>query len=323
MAVKNFACGCGGGIGNIGVPSCVKQAGLLVKDYFHNTYASDGTRNSIKATDFVDGKLPTSFILGKITDPDPSKRWYPTPDKYEEADPTRTDRTTQESATGTIKILRNGQINRSFQLWEVPHSWSAKLNKATCNEVSTYSIDEEGKMVGEVSSDGSEFYGLLIQKGTLNAESFEATPSTTAYTGVTYQIARESVEGMFLTISADDTEPDLRSAKALIEVDLVQGETANTNTEIYVDAFNCTYGTFGNFHALQGATEITDWKVYTSVGTGGVEIVITAIEEIEKGKYKLTLTADPTTDVYVSFTKVKQSISEIGYVADQVMITKP
>lgn len=324
MAVKNFACECGGGIGNIGLPSCVKRAGLIKKDIFFNTYAADGTRNSIKATDFVDGVLPMAYLLERFTDPDPTKRWYITPDEYEEAAPTRTDRTTQESNTGTQKTLRKGQLNRVFELWEVPHSWADKLNKGTCNEVSVLSIDEAGNLVGEVAPDGSEFYGLMIQKGTLFAEPFEATADKDAYTMVTYQISRLSNEGMYLTIGSSETEGDIKTARSLIEVDLTQNpDNANTNTEIFVDAFNCTLGTFGNFHALQGATDTADWKVYTSPGTQGVELNITAVEEYEKGKYKITVDADPATTVYVSFAKVKQSLSDFGYVADQVTITKP
>lgn len=324
MSVKNFACLCGGGLGNLGVPSCVTRAGLITKDIFMNTYATDGTRNSIPITAFdANGVLPSAYLLGKFTEADPSKRWYITPDTYEEADPTRTDRTTQESSTGTTKILRSGQLNRSFELWDVPHSWSAKLNKSTCNEVSVISVDEEGQLIGEVNNDGSEFFGLMIQKGTLNAESFEAAPAKDAYTSISYQISRASQEGCFLTIGADQTEGDMRTAKSLIEVDLTKGDGTNTNTEIFIDASNGTYGTFSAPFALQGATDTADWKVFTSAGTDGVEIVITAVEEIEKGKYKITLTADAETSVFVSFVKVKATISEQGYVADQVNITKP
>ena len=323
MAVKNFACLCGEGLGNLGLPGCVKRAGLITKDYFFNTYANDGTRNGILFTDFVDGVLPEAFLLGKLTEVDPSKRWYVTPGEYEEADGSRTDRQTQESATGTTKILRSGQINRSFQLWDVPHNWSAKLNKATCNDVSVISVDESGALVGEVSSDGSAFYGLLIQKGTLYAESFEAKPGEDSYTLVTYQISRLSNEGLYLTIDSSQLGFDARLAKSLIEVDLTQGVGPNTNTEIFVDAFNCTIGTFGNFYPLQGATAIGDWKVFTTAGTGGTEIVITAVEELDPGKYKITLTADAATTVYLSFVKVKTSISDFGYVADQVAINKP
>lgn len=334
MSVKNFACSCGGGLGNIGLPSCVKRPGLIKKDIFFNTYATDGTRNSIKITDFVDGVLPASFLLAKLTDPDPSKRWYITPDEYEEADPTRTDKTTQESATGTIKILRKGQRNRSFQLWEVPDSWASQLNRATCSEVSVHSIDEAGCLIGEVNEDGTEFFGLPINKNTLYAEPFEATPTVDAYTMVTYQISRLSEEGSYLTISKDQLEDDLRQARSLIGVDLTQNFTdpvppatepvnPNTNTEIFINAFNCTLGTFGDYHALQAATDVSDWKVFTSPGTAGTEINVVAVEEYEKGKYKLTLDADVATKVYVSFVKVKQSIADFGYVADQVTITKP
>jgi len=323
MAVKNFACLCGGGIGNIGLPSCVERPALIVKDIFMNTYAADGTRNSIKSTDLVGGVLPSAFLLGKFTEADPTKRWYITPDTYEEAEPTRTDRTTQESATGTIKTLRNGQIQRSFQLWDVPHSWASKLNTATCNEVSVFSVDESGKLVGETNKDGSEFFGLIIQKGTLNAEAFEASPTVDAYTSITYQISRASVEGSFLTLSADQLEDDLRTARSLIEVDLTQGSGANTNTKIFVDAFNGTLGSFGNYHPLQGAVLIADWKVFTSAGTLGAEIVITNVTENAAGQYEIDLTADAATEVFVSFVKVKTSISDFGYVADQVSITKP
>ena len=323
MSVKNFACLCGGGLGNLGVPACVTRGGLIKKDIFMNTFATDGTRNAILATDFVDGVLPSSYLLGKFTEADPSKRWYITPDTYEEADPTRTDRTTQESATGTIKILRNGQLNRAFELWEVPHSWAAKLNKSTCNEVSVLSVDEKGQLIGEVSQDGTEFYGLLVQKDSLRAEAFEAGPAKDAYTSINYQISRDSEEGLFLTIGADQTQDNMLTAKSLIEVDLTQGTGTNTNTEIYIDAFNGTYGTFQNEMALQGFTDPTDWKVFTSAGTEGVEITISAVEEVETGKYKLTLAVDAATTVYVSFVKVKTDISSIGYVADQVTITKP
>lgn len=324
MAVTNFSCSCSGGIGNIGVPPCINKAKLIKKDIFFNTYALDGTRNSIKFSDLVDGIVPESFLLAKLNEDDPSKRWYITPDEYEEAAPSRTDRTTQESNTGTTKVLRSGQLNRSFELWEVPHSWAAQLNRGTCNEVSVLSVDEQGNLVGEVSEDGSEMYGLPIQKGTLFAESFEATADKDAYTMVTYQISRLSNEGLYLTLSASTLGADIRRAKGLIEFDLSQdSDNANTATEIFVDTQNITVGTFNNYYKLRGATGVTDWKVYTSSGVLGTEILVNAVEEIREGVYKLTLDTNTSTTVFVSLVKKPTRITEFGSTADQLTLTKP
>ena len=324
MAVIKFACTCGdGGFGNIGLPACFSGAGLLDKDYFHNAYDKDGARNHISVTDFDEnGKLTEEFILNKLTHPDPTKRWYPSPD-YEDVAPSRTEDQVYTSAKGTIKKLRSGQMQRTQEVLDVPHNWASKINAATCKEVAVYSIDEKGAMSGEVSKDGTKFYGYLIQKGTLSAAPQEATTDKPAHTVITYQISRKSVEGLFLTISPEQIEPDLRLGKSLIEVDLTQGAGTNTNTEIFIDAFNITLGTFGNFHAFKGATALTDWKVYTSAGILGVEIVIAAVEEISDGKYKITLTADPATDVWVSMVKSSGSISDYAYIADQSKFVKP
>ena len=208
-------------------------------------------------------------------------------------------------------------------MWEVPHNWASKLNKATCNEVSVFSIDESGAMIGEVNTDGSEFYGLTIQKGTLFAEAFEAKPNEDAFTLVTYQISRDAQEGCFLTIDSSEIEADMKVARSLIEVDLTQGTGPNTNTDIFINAFNQTLGTFNNFYALQGATDTADWKVYTSAGTSGTEITVTGVEEVSKGRYKISLAPDAATTVFVSFAKVKTTLNGLGFVADQLQVTKP
>ena len=318
MAVTNFACSCDGGIGNLGVPGCVETFGLSFRDIFMNTTAKDGTRNSIKSSDLVNGKVPASFLLEKLNEPDPSKRWYITPDNYEEVAPARTDRQTVESATGTIKSLRNGVKTFLGELWDVPSQWSAKLNKASCNQISVFKIDEGGAMAGVSSNDGLEFFPLTIQKGSLNAESFDATPAKSAYTSVTYQLSRIVNEGLYLTLSADDFEVDIREAKSLIEFDITQNTVeTNTATEIYFNALNTTYGTFGSPHALEGASGLTDWTVLN----GLTPVVPSAVEEISAGVYKLTIPSTPTVDLTVSFNKTRMSIDAFGYVADSATIT--
>jgi len=317
MSVLSFSCGCGSGVGNLGIPSCVKNASLLNRDYFLNAFAADGTRNSIKFADLVNGKLTEASLLALLNHADPTKRIYPTPDKYEEVANARTDRQTQESSTGTVKILRNGVKTRQAELWDVPESWAANINKASCVQMATFAVGEGGELSGEVSADGSELFPLLIEKGTLNAETFDANPDKDAYTVVTYQLSRNINEGAYITLSAEDIEGDLLSARGLIEVAIDQGPTANTATEIYVTAKNCSYGTFGDFESLEGAIIPAQWSVTDSLGAP----IAISLVEAEVDGYKITIASTPSTDVLVSYLTGRTSISDFGYIGGPGAVT--
>lgn len=321
MATTNFNCECEGGIGNLGVPSCFKNPALGHKDIFVQTYKSDGTRNSIPKSALVNGVIPASTLNSYLT-AEQTQRWYITPGKLEEIESNRTDRTTQEGQTGTMKILRSGQLTRSYELWDVPYNWSASLNKAGCNEISVFRVDESGALSGQVSEDGAFLYPLPIQKGSLNAESFEPTASKDGYTSVTYQISRSFIEGLLITLPASALGADLRNAFSLIEVDLTQGTTTNTNTIIYVDAKSVRGGDFVSPYPFKGATGTADWEVKVN-NTAETAIVITAVEEIADGEYKITLTADVATSVNVYMVKQRTNVSDLGFVADRVTLTKP
>lgn len=320
--VTNFSCVCGGGLGDLGVPSCVKTFGLSVRDIFMNTFAKDGTRNSIKFSDLdSEGVLPAAFLLGKFNDPDPTKRWYITPDQYEEQTPARTEKQQQTSGTGTIKNLRNGVKTFAAELWDVPDSWAASINKGSCNEMSVFKVDEPGSMAGEVSSDGSEFFPLRIQKKTLNAEPFDAVPGKDGYTAVTYQLSRSVQEGNLLTLASSQFGESLLDAKSLIGMVLSQGVTANTATELYVDAKSVPNGTYGKPFYLVGYTLPTDWSITDS---SMANVVPVSVEELEDGKYKYTLPpAVPAGEIKVAFVKERTSITEEGYSTEEITLTKP
>jgi len=322
MATTNFNCECEGGIGNLGVPSCFKNPALGYKDIFVQTYKSDGTRNAIPKSALVNGVISASTLNGYLINTDPTQRWYLTPGKLEEIESTRTDRTVQEGQTGTMKILRSGQLSRSYELWDVPYNWSASLNKAGCNEISVYRVDESGALSGQVSEDGAFLYPLPIQKGSLNAESFEPTASKDGYTSVTYQISRNFIEGLLITLPASALGADLRNALSLIEVDLTQGTGTNTNTILYVDAKSVRGGDFVSPYPFKGATDDADWEVKVN-NTAETAITVSSVEEIADGEYKITIAADAATSVNVYMVKERTNVSDLGFVADRVTLTKP
>ena len=230
----------------------------------------------------------------------------------------RTDKQTQESSTGTIKTLRFGVKTRASELWDVPESWGANINKGNCVQVSVFPVGEGSELSGESSKDGSEMYPLLIEKGTLSAEPFDANPDKDAYTAISYQLSRNINEGAYITLSGSDVEADIVNARSNIGIAIAQdAATPNTATNIFVTAKNCSYGSFGNVESLEGATTVGDWTV---TDADDVVIVISAVAETATG-YDITIASTPTAPVNVSYITGRTSPTDFGWAAEPVTIT--
>ena len=320
------SCFCGGGLSNLALFSCANNPKVTKKSIFVPKYGSDGSLNGIPSekqdpTAWENGKLKESYILGKLDAPDGRDRWYLTPDLYEEVTSTRTDRIQETAASGTTRTLANGVPQFEARLWDAPQAWSANLNSASCQEMTVYSMDAEGSLVGESSTDKTFYYGLPIEKNTLNAEFFPATDTTGAYTVVTYQIEKTVDEGRIITLSSQQIEPNLLTARGLIDIVLTEG-TGSTATNLLVLAESDIYGNFNDYEALEGATVTTDWTVLD--GTTPV-IVSTATEDQTASDYNydLTIPSTPTTDLTVSYLKTRTSVSEFGFISNTITITTP
>ena len=135
------SCICGGGLGELGTSNCVLQEKDFVRAILVPTFDENGDKTIILNTDFVNGVLPDAFLQAKL-----DTIWALTPDQFEEGAPTRSERLTQVSASGTIKELRKGVKQYEFQLWEVPTAWQGQINQGSCLNLSVYFIDSEGNI---------------------------------------------------------------------------------------------------------------------------------------------------------------------------------
>jgi hypothetical protein len=291
-----------------------------------NKYDSEGNRNGIPSdvqdpTAWDNGKLKESYILGKLDESDPTKRWYVTPGLYEEINPSRTDKIQETAASGTTRTLANGVIQFEARIWDAPQAWSSNLNAGSCNEMATFTVDLEGTLVGESSVDKLWFYPLSIEKDTLNAEYFDATDSAGQYTLITYQLDKVADEGRFIPLSSSQIEVNILQALSLIDIVLIKGGTT-TATDLFVLAESDIYGTFNSYEALVGATTATDWTVLDGVTP---VVVSTSAEDQSAGdyNYNLTIPSTPATALTVSYQKTRTSVDEFGFISNTITITTP
>ena len=175
------------------------------------------------------------------------------------------------------------------------------------------SLTQKVKLGGESNADCTGMYPRLIQKSSLVAEDFDATPTEGRYTKITFQLSRVANESKFYALASSATETDLLEAKDLVSATIKNDTTSNTATEIYVRLIG-----LGNVPVV-GYTELTDWGVTDLLG---VTSAISAIEEVTDGSYKITM-ATTAGGAIVSVLKVRTSTTAILYSASPLTVVTP
>lgn len=322
--MANDDCLCGNGFGQLGLMNCSTVAGLPVRDIFVPTYDSDNVRNGIPVSELVlqtDGtyKLPESFIIGKLDEPDPTKRWNITPKLMDNINPSSTDDTDYTTSLGEIYNIRNGVQATSYELPSVPYGIASRINN-NCVETSKYTVTEKKQIIGEVSDDRLTIYPLKIQKGSIKSKNNEATVDKPFFVSVSYQLSRLADESKFIIIGADEIVPDMTEALSSISAVITQStDNANTATELYVKITSDFEGNGKGLRGITGVDVIADWTVEDA----GVSVAISAVEELagEIGNYKLTITSTPATDLDVSYSTTRALTTDYGFIAPAVTIT--
>ena len=304
-------CLCGGNLGRIGIPNCYATETDYLRAIIVPKYQANGTRTVILNTDFAaDGKLPDSYIINKFD----VIGWGLTPDEFEEGAPARTDRITQTSARGTIREISKGVKTYSFQLWGLPTAWASLLNSGACQDLGVYFVDSEGKLCGEANVDNTGLYPREIQKGSLVAEDFDASPTTGRYTQITFQLARTADESKFFSLPSSSFESDLLEAVSPVQAYIYQDEAGtNTATNMFIKLLD-----FNNA-PIRGYAGLTDYLITEANGT---PVAATTIVESKAGHYQITF-ASTSGDLSIKTNKTRTSTLDILYQSDSAIITTP
>ena len=158
-------CACSGTLYNMGMLSCVPQATRDAYKIYVPYYDSTGAINKIPAGTV----LNQAFIVGKLNEDDPSKRWYITP-KIEANEATPPEMETE--SIGNQTFMTGEEIKQPETFEHVRKTANPALlafyNSAGCQELGEFSISRTGQLKG-VNDGEVNFQTIKLQDGSLNA----------------------------------------------------------------------------------------------------------------------------------------------------------
>jgi hypothetical protein len=312
-------CECGTGQSNLGVLGCYDAFESVKKHIKVNTFDSQGNRNSILLSDLEDGKLTDSYILGKLTESDKSKRWYITPKTYENVEPSRTDSTYEDFSSGARQLIDTGV--KAFQgiIPKTAGSIAGKMNSSACSSFGNYELDTSGSLKGEMSVNGLELFPIAVAQGSYEAIEIEPIEgSSVQRIQITFQYAKTVNEGQLRIISATDIEVDLLKVNGALD-----GELTGTGTPTATD-FSVVFGIdspgkWGVVIPVEGQTEVTSWEILDDSLS---PIVPTLVTETIPGEYNFSISST-TGDVTVKFVGVPSSAVDQDYESNVLSVTLP
>jgi hypothetical protein len=306
------SCSCGTGGQNTGQPSCVPKIDRVAKLILVKTFANDGTRNSIKKTDFVTGILPDVFIESKINEADTSKRWYVTP-KINAVTDTRAESVTFD-VDGIPKIIDQGVRTFVGSFYDKVGSpkFAGVLNSFSCQDMSYFEVSVNGDIVG--MDGGSEMFPIQIETGTLFAGVVRGTKTELNSVSLTFAVNELERDENLIQVGAAQSEPNMLNKKGLIDV--VGSALASpviTATTVTLD-MSFVYGAFNNLVPFEGLL-LADLTVFNT--TQSASVVVSSVTPVvgESGQYDVVIASGAiSADVItVSFSKDGFEMSPFTY----------
>lgn len=300
MATKCVTCS--GYIANTGLPSGDKPFGRIVGMYFVPILADDGTANYLDLTQpSIDAEL-----LGKINNPDPSKRWYPMLNLNNVA-PSQEDAVYEVDDAGNRFKIRDGLQTMSYQFWNVSHNYFRQV-AAACVNFGIVLIDECGNLLGELDSANGRIYPRAVNENSFNGVYSHATATETSKVSISfdYKLTTSDADQYMLGASAFTTVSPLY-LNGMVDLDIVRTGGSAGSVDVTIKT---PFGTILDpIWWLGGSTANMTIINHTAATT----IVPTTVVG-NNGLYTITFTAQTTgDDLSVSVFAAATGNNEFGY----------
>ena len=280
-------------IGNTGIPSGAKIGKNIVKAFLVQTFADDGTRNTI---DLSSATTLTSVALeALLVNPDASKRIYALPKLYD-VDLPKADPTFDTATDGTNFFIQDGIRSFTSIMKEQDTILLKALDTAECGgapDWSVYLVDNcEQVVVEEV--DAKIGRPLKIAGGTFNSiYQFAVTGSATNNLTINWDFDK-TIKDSRLQLIQVDANADILNATSVVPVNGVVSSITTTTATVTM-TFDAGY--VGNKQVFTGAV-IGDFDL-AEISPTPAAIVITSVTEnpASSGIYDLVYPLETTADI--------------------------
>jgi len=280
------------GESNTGLPATQRILKSGSKLIYVPFIANDGTINKILSTDTVD----QAYLDAKISEEDPTKRWYPLP-VLQNVLNERADPSTESFDDGSNDILIQGVRTFSAIIKAVSNAYKSKLESLiNCQRGGFFVVDACGDIYGELEEDSS---GLVFHQNLLpisiNQNSFEARVVTAGNTAsgkiqLNFEFDQLVSDGNLRYLSGDSVTADFLRAEGLIDVDIT---APSVSTTLAIIAVTQNFDGFNELTGIEGLV-IADFIVNNK--TTGLSVALTTVTDLGNGGYSLLYPAQSASD---------------------------
>lgn len=224
-------CNCNSTLSNTGTASCKTVMSTTRKLVLVPYIADDGTQNSIDPTDTFDD----AFFSALVNNSDTSKRWYPLP-LIENVDDVRTEPEYFTFASDRKIFVGDGTRTFTAVMPQESTELLSRLESFMCTKVGAYLIGEDGEITGQISSDGTELFPVLIQDNTLYFGLTKSKPKEPQMLTITFEFSDAIRDSQLRIIPAADITANvllldgLQTIQAVVSADSQTGFTVTLTT---------------------------------------------------------------------------------------------
>lgn len=281
-------CNCTSTIGNLGLPSCEPEIGIIKRMILVSLYKEDGTLNYVDTT----ATLNAAYFDALQYNTDTFQRWYPLAKDLKNVETTKADPVYFEFADGSKEFVRDGI--RSFMAI-IPNGFPkivGKIMASGCRRLGVYFVDDRGNLVGYEKSTGN-LYPLELSQNTLNAFYNYANDSQNQRVMLSFEFDSKLQDEYISYIEAADMGKDLlRELNGMMDVTISQvgtGTTTGFSAKLVLD--------YGNAKTKQPVSGLVaaDFVLYNV--TDSLAVTISTVTESPDGTYAFTFTSQTATDI--------------------------
>jgi hypothetical protein len=274
-----MSCLCDYSLSNTGTPSKQGIAAVTKKLIFVRMVDDAGNRNSVDVSDTLDA----AFFEALTRAQDPSARWYPTPE-VKNVEDTRAETVFETYTDGSNAKVREGIRSFMGVMIDMGPVFLSKLQGFACEKMGVYFVDACGKLVGSISSDGTQLYPIMISTGSFDATLVKATDALRPKVQVKFDISvLERDEN--LRIADTEADVDLNALEGMLDV---IGTTTSISTTSFTVKLNLQYGPFGAPIKVEGFV-LGDFSLYNE--DDAATVAITSLLESPAGTYTINYAA--------------------------------